>query len=139
VASIASHGVVLRAAFSDAVDPAEVARDWSTRWSNALSSALRVRDASGASKRFLDLHYTEVVRDPIAAVRAIYAHADMELRPEAERRMRAFMAANPQDRHGLHRYTLAEYGLDPAEEANRYDAYCRRFQIEREATRPLSG
>jgi hypothetical protein len=137
VGSIASHGVVLRAAFSDAVDPGEVARDWSARWAAALARALRMRDASAAHGRFLDLRYDEIVRDPIAAVRAIYAHADLELRPEAEQRMRVFMAANPQDRHGPHRYTLEQYGLDRDQEASRYAGYCARFGIEREPVRPL--
>jgi len=135
VASIASHGVVLRAAFSDAVDPREVASDWSARWSNALAHALRVRDASSAPGRFLDLRYEEIVSDPIGAVRAIYAHAELELRRDAEQRMRAFLAANPKDRHGPHRYTLDEYGLDRDEEASRYAGYCRRFGIERETQR----
>jgi hypothetical protein len=137
VGSIASHGVVLRAAFSDAVDPREVARDWSARWAHALASALRVRDAPATSPRFLDLHYEQIVRDPVAAVRAIYAHAEMELGTEAERRMRAFLAANPQDRHGPHRYTLEQYGLDRDEEAGRYAGYCTRFGIEREPARTL--
>lgn len=129
VASIASHGVVLRAAFSDAVDPHEVALDWSIRWARALDQALRVRDAICTPGRVLDLQYEEIVRDPIGAVRAVYAHAGMELCAEAETCMRTFLAANPRERHGAHRYDLEQFRLDPEEEQQRYADYCRRFTL----------
>ena len=136
VASIASHGVVLRAAFSDAVDPREVAHDWSARWAKALERTLRRRDALCAPGRVLDLRYEKILRDPIAAVRTLYAHAQLELGAPAEARMRAFLAANPQERHGAHRYTLELFGLDREVEADRYAAYCRRFGLEREDEKP---
>jgi hypothetical protein len=136
VASIASHGVALRAAFSDAVDPRDVAHDWSARWAKALERTLRTRDALCAPGRVLDLGYQEIVRDPIAAVRTLYAHAQLELGAAAEARMRAFLAANPQERHGAHRYTLEQFGLDREAEADRYATYCRRFGLEREDGKP---
>jgi hypothetical protein len=138
VGSIASHGVVLRTAFSDAVDAHEVALDWSIRWGRAVEQALRVRDAICVPGRVLDLRYEQIVRDPIGAVRAVYAHAGMELRSEAEARMRTFLAANPQERHGVHRYDLAQFGLDGEEEGQRYAEYCRRFALDAkpEGTRP---
>ena len=37
--------------------------------------------------------------------------------------MRRFLAANPKDKHGTHRYTLADASLDPAVERARYAAY----------------
>ena len=89
-----------------------------------------------APGRVLDLRYEEILRDPIAAVRTIYAHAELELRRAAEARMRAFLAANPQERHGAHRYTLQQFGLDREVEADRYAAYCRRFRLEREDEKP---
>ena len=43
--------------------------------------------------------------------------------------MQAFLDANPKNKHGVHRYSLAEYGLSPADELNRYAEYCKRFGI----------
>ena len=40
--------------------------------------------------------------------------------------MRAFLAANPQDKHGLHRYSFADTELDAGawrERARRYQEY----------------
>jgi hypothetical protein len=133
VASIASHALVLRSAFSDDVDANAVARDWSMRWAGALAHGLRVRDADArATGRWLDLHYAEVLRDPVAAVAKVYAHAGLELRPAARAAMETFLAANPQSRHGTHRYTLGQFGLDRDEERARFASYCARFGIAEE-------
>jgi hypothetical protein len=46
-----------------------------------------------------------------------------------EARMRRFLAQNPKDKHGQHRYSLAAFGLDPDEERARYRAYRERFDL----------
>jgi hypothetical protein len=46
--------------------------------------------------------------------------------------MRAFVAANPQGKHGVHRYRASEYGLEPAQERERFRRYTERFGIEAE-------
>ena len=43
--------------------------------------------------------------------------------------MRRFLAGHPKDKHGQHRYTLAEFGLDADEEAARYRPYRERFGL----------
>ena len=47
--------------------------------------------------------------------------------------MRRFLAANPKDKHGAHRYTLADAGLDVATERGRYGDYQARYRIASEA------
>ena len=41
----------------------------------------------------------------------------------------AFLAANPKNKHGVHRYTLEEFGLSRAAEKARFSGYCERFGI----------
>jgi hypothetical protein len=48
--------------------------------------------------------------DPFATIRGIYERLGAELTPEAEQRMRSFLAANPGDGGG-HRYRFADTGL----------------------------
>jgi hypothetical protein len=43
--------------------------------------------------------------------------------------MHRFLDANPKDKHGTHRYTLEEFGLDAAALRQRLGAYCERFSI----------
>jgi hypothetical protein len=89
------------------------------------------RDREGDA-RFCDLHYRDLVADPVGAVRGIYAHFGEELPPDAAGLMQAHLAAHPQGRHGAHRYTLADFGLTETEVRDRFAAYCERFDVEEE-------
>jgi hypothetical protein len=67
--------------------------------------------------------------EPLAAVRRIYDRFGFALSPEAEARMRAWIAAHPRDRHGAHLYDAADFGLDPGEVSERFRAYRERFDV----------
>ena len=46
-----------------------------------------------------------------------------------ESRMRAWLDTNPPGKHGAHRYTLAEFGLDLAEVREAFRPYTERFGV----------
>jgi hypothetical protein len=95
-----------------------------------MRRALAVRDGGRVpAERFVDVHYADLVRDPIGVVRRIYAHFDMRFTEGAELRMRRFLAEHPKDKHGRHEYTLEEFGLDREEERRRYAWYQERFGL----------
>jgi hypothetical protein len=133
IASLVSLITVLRSMASDGVDPLALGLEWTDRLAKGLerSMATRARDLPAGSRVF-DMHFGEFMRDEIGMVRRIYAHFDTTLGAEAEAAMRRFLAANPHDKHGRHRYTLAAAGLDPAVESRRYAAYRERFGVEAE-------
>jgi hypothetical protein len=127
-ASLASLTAVLRSTFSDGVDRAAVGPEMSARWADAMSRATAARDGGVApAERFYDVRYLDLVRDPIATVRGIYAHFDLPFRPAAEEAMGRWLAEHRKDRHGRHEYTLQEFGLDAERERERYRRYRERF------------
>lgn len=129
-ASNASLTATLRAAFSDEVDPFEVGPECSLRWAEAIGRAMTSRDQGCAAPgRFFDLPYRDLVADPPAAARAVYAHFQIPFPPDLDDRLEAFRRQNPKDRFGAHRYTLEEFGLDRGEEERRYAAYRARFGL----------
>jgi hypothetical protein len=128
MASMASHATVLRQTFSDCAHPEQIAGDWSERWSDALKNFLAVRDRSNGGQ-FLDVSYDDIESRPLATVRRIYAFLDRPLTAEAETAMQAFLDANPKNKHGVHRYSLEEFGLSRRDELIRYADYCKRFDI----------
>ncbi len=131
LASLASLIATLRGAFSDAVDPVEIGRDVAARWAEALRRSIAVRHGPYAD-RFVDVHYRELLGDPMAVVRRLYDRMETRLEPETERAMRRFLEENPQDRFGRHRYRLDSFGLDAAEERRRYGSYRAHFQVQDE-------
>ena len=134
VASLTSLITVLRSLASNAIDPREIARDWTARLGRGLDAAIRVRTARALPPgQVFDVHFRVLMTDPIAMVRRIYAHFDMPLSSDALARMQRFLDANPSDKHGAHRYTLAASGLDVETERRRYAAYQSHFGIASEA------
>ena len=131
VASLASLVALLRRLASDRVDRAAIGAEWTARLAAGLERSMAVRTGADARAdgRILDVHFADFMRDQVGTVRRIYEHCGLRLSADAETRMRRFLAANPDDKHGRHRYTLAAAGLDPATERRRYAAYQERFGI----------
>jgi hypothetical protein len=65
----------------------------------------------------------------LAVVERIYAHFEIPLLDETRRSMQNYLAANPRDEHGVHRYSHEDFGFDRAELAPRFNGYCKRFGL----------
>src|SRR5213596_1031538 len=128
MASVSSLITILRRVFSDAVDPQTVCHEAIDYWSKTLDRFLQERSRL-AEHRICDVNYVEIRRDPLIAVRRIYAHFGWSLSQKVEQRMRRALAGQPEDRYKLHRYDLSQFGVQEAESAARFAAYCDRFGL----------
>jgi hypothetical protein len=124
---------VLRGVTSDRVVPRELGRQFAAKWATGLERALAVRDRVGPD-RFCDVHFQELLTDPLVVVRKIYGRFGLPFDAAVEGRMRQALAENPRDKHGVHRYTLGQFELDPVHEARRFAGYCDRFGIAAEGS-----
>jgi hypothetical protein len=128
MASVSSLITILRRVFSDAVDPQTVCREAIDYWSKTLERFLQQRSRL-AEHRICDITYAEIRRDPIVAVRRIYAHFGWSLSQKVEQLMRRALASQPEERYKLHRYDLSQFEVQEAESAARFAAYCDRFGL----------
>jgi hypothetical protein len=134
LASLVSLSTVLRSLASDAIDPPAIAREWAPRLAAGLEASMRARDgAKLPPDRVFDVHFHQFVGNEIETIRRLYEQLGMELSAEAETRMRRYIADNPKDKHGGHRYDFGTAGLDVAAERRRFAAYVERFAIPAEA------
>ena len=134
LASAASLTATLYRPFTDQLDLAEIGREVSRRWTIGIERAFEFRRSGRvAPGRFLDVHYHEMLRDPLAVVRRIYAHFEMPLTTTAEARMRRFLADHPKDKHGPHRYSIETFGLEADDLAWRFKGYREHFGIPSES------
>jgi hypothetical protein len=92
---------------------------------------MRLRERIGDAQ-FYDLHYANLMRDPIGEMRAIYAWAGEDLTPGVEVRMKEWLSARPQDRFGPRPYALEQYGLTKRELEPVFAEYIGRCDIELE-------
>jgi hypothetical protein len=85
--------------------------------------------------RFIDIDYRDLVNDPIACVRRIYAAAGTPLDDETEARIRAWLEAQSRSRkRKKHEYCLEDYGLSEDEVEAAFEGYSK-FNTERRAAR----
>ena len=90
------------------------------------------QDGTVRSDRVVDVQFTDFMADQIGTIRRIYEHFSLDLDPAAEERMRAFLAANPADKHGVHSYTFGDTGLDAGEMRERARRYQEYFDVRSE-------
>jgi hypothetical protein len=136
ISSMTSLGTTLRSMAGRAVDPKIVAEEWSKLHAYALNASVDARDSGLIEpSRVIDIQFREFLSDPIRTVRKVYAHADLDLTPEAERRIRVYWEANPSDKHGRHEHRFSETGLDLDEERDRIRRYQEYFDVPVEVQR----
>lgn len=128
--SMVTHGYGV---FSDTVDAHEVAAHWNRKNADMVKMAMRVREQH--PQAFLDVSYYDVLKDPMAQVRRIYAFAGIELTEKAAVAMDASLKINVQNRHGVHRYQLEDFGLSKQQIYRDFSAYRERFKIPEEGSR----
>jgi len=127
LASVARLTEVLRRPFARSVDRAEVGRDISASW---VDGAQRMSALSGRDDSVLHLHYQQIIRAPLDAVRAVYLHCNLVLTDEAEAHMRRWLRTAVNVSRPWRDYSLAEFGLDPHLLRERFVRYTDTFGIE---------
>jgi hypothetical protein len=130
LASCASFSEVLRSPFTNYFDRNELGAEVSRRWEKGARLAIQFREENAHLKeRFLDVSCADLVKKPMVVVEQIYEHYDLPLTAEAKRAMQRFLAEHPQNKHGVHEYSLGQYGLDDEAERRRFRFYTDYFGI----------
>ena len=127
VASIASLLTTLRRLASDDTTLPGAAAEFADYLLDGFDRSVTARrNGVVPADRVVDVQFRAFVADPLATVRTAYERFGFALSPAVEARMQAFLAANPQEKHGGHRYAFADTGLDAGamrERARRYQEY----------------
>lgn len=100
------------------VEPARIGPRELELWAWSAERARAVRQRRG--ERFLDVSHADFRREPLGTVHKIYDRFGLTLSAGAEQRMRDWIAANPEGKHGRHEYTLEQFGLTEAMVRDRF-------------------
>lgn len=128
LASVSSLMYALRSAMSDHIDPHQVGREQLATWTWGLARTLDAR-AHLPEDRVVDVHFRDTLADPVGVVRRIYDHFGLEVTATVEQGVQRYLADNPREKHGRHRYDLADFGLERREADEHFAAYRERFDI----------
>lgn len=106
-----------------------LAREWAVFEELGMRRGLAMRDNLVAPENAIDIHYADVMKDPVATIERAYGHFGMSLSEESKRRILSFLAANAKDKHGAHRYSAEQFGLSSAMLRTLFKDYVERFDI----------
>jgi hypothetical protein len=79
--------------------------------------------------QFADLRYADLLADPVAGLEGVYDRFGWTFADSTRAAVLAHLGAKPQGKHGRHEYSLQDFGLDPAEERQRFAAYQAHYGV----------
>lgn len=92
----------------------------------AVEKAMRSRDEVGEGQ-FIDVSYHDVLANPVPVIRRIYEAAGLEMSNDHEARVREWLDKNNQTKHGVHKHSPDEFGMDADDINERFSAYRERY------------
>ncbi len=127
IASLGSLVSTLRSIASDTTSNPVAAREFADYIIEGLDRSVIARENGTIDPaRVVDVQFAAFMKDPIATIATIYDRLGLRLTADTERAMRNFLARNPRDQYGGHRYTFAATELDEhalRDRARRYQNY----------------
>ena len=120
IASVCSLAAHATDGWSGTFQGAVLGRDQLDLWARGLAAFTAARGRYDPA-HFYDVQYETFTADPLGTVAAIYDHFGLPLTSAAEDAMRALHAASTAgDARPAHHYTLADFGLTPADVDSRF-------------------
>jgi hypothetical protein len=131
IPSVASLTGYMRSA-TPGYDPKRFGLEWASLEEMVLRRGVTYRDSHPDPQRDHDVHYADLMRDPIGTIEGIYAHFGMTLSPAAVTAVQGWIDGHPQRQHGTHTYSAEDFGLSTERLRRRFAFYSDRFGIEPE-------
>jgi hypothetical protein len=126
--SICSVSAIGRGRFSDNIDLKAIGNSWLNQLVNGVESAIKVRERSD-NNRFYDVNYVDFIKEPLKTIYQIYDYFGYQVTPKMENNVNQWINKNPQHKHGVHRYSLEQFGLNITEINQKFAHYRQKFHL----------
>jgi len=130
--STVSTTAMVRWLRSNHVDLPSMARMINAAFGHGLNSLAERRAKGELPKRFVDVHFQSLLRDPVETIRGAYRGMGRDFTNEHAERIRAYLAEKPRGKFGVHKYTPEEWGFTRDELRASLAPYISTFAIELE-------
>ena len=134
IGEIYASQVSLRAAIFDTITGRP--NDWASQAKGYAEGLKRAVDTLMASDliddpRVLHITFRDIAKDPLSAVRQVYAHAGLAVSEPFERRVKAWLTdpENATDRFSRYPYSFEAFGLDKKWVEDLFADYSHRFGL----------
>ena len=123
LASVASLIGSMRSLYTDHHNPVHTGQALQRTWGGYLNRFLRDRAKLDRESSFVDFHFNDFVDNQMGIVETIYDRFGWELDPQGRARMEKFLHEERKDKHGVHSYSLEQFGIAPADIDRDYSRY----------------
>jgi hypothetical protein len=127
IPSVGSLTYTVRRLFAKHCNAEDVGIDQMNFWGDMLNRCVSDRDELGMEDHLVDVAFADLVKDPMQVVSRIYNRFSLQLDDSTIARMQQFLEENKRHTHGVHKYTLEQFGLTEAMIENRFGDYIERF------------
>jgi hypothetical protein len=135
IPSVTALLVAMRRANSDApIDAARIAQGNLRAFAAGLDQALTFRQKPDMDAHFHDVHFRELIADPIGTVREIYARFGVSMGDRAAGAMQRWLATEV-GHAAKAKFTLAQFGIDESRLDTAFAGYMTHYGIAPERTR----
>jgi hypothetical protein len=126
--SMCSLAAAYRKIGSDRVDLKQLGARVLTWLETSSGRALKVRDSANPAQ-FFDVDYHDLIANPMEMVRRIYERFSYSYTPAMEQGMKRWLDDHPQNKYGVHHYSLDTFGLNRDDINHRFADYVTRFNV----------
>jgi hypothetical protein len=127
VPSLCSLAATVRAIATDELNLPAIGPSIAETWGAIVERAGDVREM--APDRVLDVHYADLIGDPIATVHRIYDRFGYERSDRMDSAMQDWLARDAGKKRAPHLYHLEQFGLNGAMIERLFNGYCRRYDL----------
>jgi hypothetical protein len=115
---------------SDAVDVDALAPWISMGYGMMLDDTIDARARGDLpDAQFVDVRYADLMTEPVPTIERVYDQLGFESPPSHASLITDYLADRPKGARGAHRYDLADTGLDPATERDRFRRYQEQYDV----------
>jgi hypothetical protein len=127
-ASVCSLIRTLSSTFSDADHTRYIASHWIEMLETMIERVDNFR-TTRPDHAIVDVHYADLVTDPVGTVERIYTASGTQLSEVAAAAMRQYVADHPKGQFGSHGYNLRDFGLEEGAIRERFADYVRGHDV----------
>jgi hypothetical protein len=98
-------------------------------FSTALNNAASLRRSGALPDRFVDVHFQDLMKDPVATLRATYEGMGRPFSDAHAERIRRYLREKPKGKFGTHHYTPEEWGFSAAGLREKLGPYVDHFGV----------
>jgi hypothetical protein len=98
-----------------------------------MMDVYRRREAGELPERFIDLHFSDLMSDPVKALEGVYRQSGKHFSQDYRHAITEYLAQKPKGKHGKHRYLPEDWGMNTETLETQAEAYMQSYQVEKES------